>query len=84
MYCSVHVCLISRHDRVVNVSRREALAEDSSFPSRQLAAHVASSIYFHLEAAGDALKFALESGPWLQLSDDSLYAQTILGPTYRV
>ncbi|KAL8447239.1 hypothetical protein Emag_004396 [Eimeria magna] len=45
---------------------------------RDLAAHVASRIYFHLEAFSDALKFALESGSWLDLTSDSLYAETIL------
>ncbi|OEH73652.1 proteasome cyclosome repeat-containing protein [Cyclospora cayetanensis] len=57
----------------------EALAEEEAFPSRQLAAHLASRIYFHLEASADSLKFALESGDWLQLNDNSLYSQTILG-----
>lgn len=57
----------------------EALVEDQSFPERELAAHVASRIYFHLEAFSDALKFALESGPWLDLTTNSLYAETILG-----
>ncbi|KAL8270614.1 hypothetical protein Esti_005435 [Eimeria stiedai] len=56
----------------------EALVEDQAFPQRDLAAHVASRIYFHLEAFSDALKFALESGPWLDLNSDSLYAETIL------
>lgn len=57
----------------------EALVEDESFPERQLAAHLASLIYFHLEAFSDSLKFALESGPWLDLTTSSLYAETILG-----
>ncbi|KAL8443763.1 hypothetical protein Emed_006585 [Eimeria media] len=56
----------------------EALVEDQSFPQRDLAAHVASRIYFHLEAFSDALKFALESGSWLDLTSDSLYTETIL------
>ncbi|KAL8437901.1 hypothetical protein ACSSS7_000624 [Eimeria intestinalis] len=56
----------------------EALVEDQAFPQRDLAAHVASRIYFHLEAFSDALKFALESGPWLDLTADSLYTETIL------
>ncbi|BGP00453.1 26S proteasome regulatory subunit RPN2 [Rhodotorula toruloides] len=46
-------------DHVVKI---EALSEDASFPSRQLASLVASKLYYHLGNLDEALAFALGAG----------------------
>lgn len=40
----------------------EALSEDTAFESRQLAALVASKVYYHLGNLAEALSFALGAG----------------------
>ena len=40
----------------------EALSEDTAFQSRQLAALVASKVYYHLGNLAEALSFALGAG----------------------
>ncbi|KFG27631.1 26S proteasome regulatory subunit [Toxoplasma gondii p89] len=57
----------------------EALYEDESFAERQLAGFIASRVYFHLEEYGEALKFALGSGNWFDITQKSLYVQRMLG-----
>ncbi|PHJ24016.1 26s proteasome subunit [Cystoisospora suis] len=57
----------------------EALYEDESFSGRQLAAFIASRVYFHLEEYGEAMKFALVSGKWFDVTEKSLYVQRVLG-----
>ncbi|KEP66105.1 UNVERIFIED_CONTAM: Proteasome/cyclosome repeat-containing protein [Hammondia hammondi] len=56
----------------------EALYEDESFAERQLAGFIASRVYFHLEEYGEALKFALGSGKWFDITQKSLYVQRML------
>ncbi|CBZ52697.1 Proteasome/cyclosome repeat family protein,related [Neospora caninum Liverpool] len=56
----------------------EELYEDESFAERQLAGYIASRVYFHLEEYGEAMKFALGSGKWFDITQKSLYVQRIL------
>ena len=60
---------------------REILHEDESFPlpQRQLAALVASKVYYHLGAFEDSLQFALGAGNLFNLSQRNEYVETTLG-----
>lgn len=60
------------------VDRIEVLSEDSSFPDRELAALVASKVYYHLGELDDALAYALAAGTRFDLDASSLYASTII------
>ncbi|KAJ2785540.1 proteasome regulatory particle base subunit [Coemansia javaensis] len=60
------------------ISQIEVLYEDEAFPHRQLAALVASKIYFHLGEFDDALGFALGAGQLFNLADPSAYVQTVV------
>ncbi|KAJ1721546.1 proteasome regulatory particle base subunit [Coemansia erecta] len=61
-----------------SISKIEILYEDESFEHRQLAALVASKIYFHLGEFDDALSFALGAGEQFSLKESSTYVQTIV------
>jgi 26S proteasome regulatory subunit N2 len=55
------------------------LYEDSSFPARDLAALVASKVYYHLGDLDEALTFALGAGKLFNVADTSdQYVETIL------
>lgn len=56
----------------------EKLYEDEDFSHRELAAIIASKIYFHLEAYADALKYALGAGKLFNILEKSQYTHTIL------
>ncbi|KAG2582448.1 hypothetical protein PVAP13_6KG108500 [Panicum virgatum] len=61
-----------------SVSSIESLYEDEEFDQRQLAALVASKVFFHLGELNDALSYALGAGALFDVADDSDYAQTLL------
>jgi len=56
----------------------ETLYEDSSFPGRELAALVASKVFYHLEEYDDALRLALGAGRLFDLSHRSEYVEKIV------
>jgi len=56
----------------------ETLYEDESFPSRELAAVVASKVFYHLEELDDSLRYALGAGPKFDVNSASEYVQTLL------
>ncbi|KAL6843181.1 hypothetical protein ACP4OV_026894 [Aristida adscensionis] len=56
----------------------ESLYEDEEFDQRQLAALVASKVFYYLGELNDALSYALGAGSLFDVSDDSDYAQTLL------
>ncbi|KAF9409926.1 26S proteasome non-ATPase regulatory subunit 1, partial [Podila epigama] len=60
------------------VSKIEILYEDTDFKDRQLAALVASKIYYHLGEFDDSLNFALGAGRLFDLSQKSEYVDTII------
>ncbi|WVZ94493.1 hypothetical protein U9M48_040380 [Paspalum notatum var. saurae] len=66
------------HEISTSVSSIESLYEDEEFDQRQLAALVASKVFFYLGELNDALSYALGAGPLFDVSDDSDYAQTLL------
>jgi len=57
----------------------EQLYEDPVFPNRELAALVASKIYYHLAVYDDALQFALLSGPLFDVAESSDYVGCVVG-----
>ncbi|CAA6672119.1 unnamed protein product [Spirodela intermedia] len=56
----------------------ESLYEDEEFEQRQLAALVASKVFFYLGELNDSLSYALGAGPLFDVADNSDYAQTLL------
>lgn len=60
------------------ISKIEILYEDERFPDRQLAALVASKIYFHLGEHDEALMFALGAGPLFDVEVKDEYVDTVI------
>lgn len=60
------------------VPKIEILYEDETFPHRQLAALVASKVYYHLGSFGDSLTYALGAGPLFNVNSTSEYVETIV------
>ncbi|MQL74860.1 hypothetical protein Taro_007243 [Colocasia esculenta] len=56
----------------------ESLYEDEEFEQRQLAALVASKVFYYLGELNDSLSYALGAGPLFDVSEDSDYAHTLL------
>ncbi|KAG2231561.1 hypothetical protein INT48_002977, partial [Thamnidium elegans] len=61
-----------------SIAKIEILYEDSSFTKRELAALVASKVYYNLGELDDSLTFALGAGQSFDLSEDSEYVTTII------
>ncbi|ORX50506.1 26S proteasome regulatory complex, non-ATPase subcomplex, Rpn2/Psmd1 subunit [Hesseltinella vesiculosa] len=60
------------------IAKIEILYEDSSFPDAELAALVASKVYYHLGELDESLIFALGAGKKFDLSEKSEYVDTII------
>ena len=56
----------------------EELSEDSSFAGADLASAIASKCFYHLQEYNDALRLALNSGKYLDISVRNEYIETIL------
>ncbi|KAJ5175195.1 26S proteasome regulatory subunit rpn2 [Penicillium canariense] len=64
---------------VVNaVPEIEALYEDESFPERELAALVASKVYYHLQEYNESMVLALGAGKLFKLDNGGEYEDTII------
>lgn len=63
---------------------REALYEDETFPERELAALVASKVYYHLQEYNESMVFALGAGKLFNLDNGGEYEETIIGTVPRV
>ena len=61
-----------------SVGEIEALYEDDSFPEHELAAIVASKVYYHLEEYNESMAFALGAGKYLNIDDPSEFEDTII------
>ncbi|CCJ30008.1 unnamed protein product [Pneumocystis jirovecii] len=66
------------HEIADEISKIETLYEDETFPQRQLAALVASKVYYHLGEYTESATFALGAGEWFDLSSSSEYVETII------
>ena len=61
-----------------SIEKIEILYEREKFSQRQLAALVASKVYYHLGEYQDALTFALGAGKLFDLNAQSDYVETII------
>ncbi|KAK6508711.1 proteasome regulatory particle base subunit [Arthrobotrys conoides] len=61
-----------------SISKIESLYEDPKFPHRQLAALVASKVYYHLGAFEDSMMYALGAGNLFDISGKSEFIDTII------
>ncbi|KAI7851623.1 armadillo-type protein [Circinella umbellata] len=61
-----------------SVAKIEILYEDSQFSQRELAALVASKVYYHLGELDESLTFALGAGQSFDLTEKSEYVETII------
>ncbi|KAN0063959.1 proteasome regulatory particle base subunit [Thecaphora frezii] len=61
-----------------SVSKIEILYETEGFADRQLAALVASKVYFHLGEFDEALSFALGAGPLFDVEKKDEYVDTVV------
>jgi 26S proteasome regulatory subunit N2 len=61
---------------------REALTEDEAFPERELAALVASKVYYQLGEYNESMIFALIAGKLFNLDSPGEYEDTIIGECY--
>ena len=56
----------------------EAFVDDAAFPNRDLAASIASKVFYYLAEYEQALRLALESGDKFNLNDRSEYVETLV------
>lgn len=56
----------------------EALSEDPEFPQHELAALVASKVFFHVEEYADALRLALAAGAQFNVDGKTEYVETMI------
>ena len=61
-----------------SVGEIEALYEDESFPERQLAALVASKVYYNLQEYDESMLFALGAGKLFDIDKEGDYEDTIV------
>eukprot|EP01114_Cavostelium_apophysatum_P007838 TRINITY_DN2003_c0_g1_i1.p1 TRINITY_DN2003_c0_g1~~TRINITY_DN2003_c0_g1_i1.p1 ORF type:complete len:963 (-),score=285.53 TRINITY_DN2003_c0_g1_i1:59-2947(-) len=61
-----------------SVDKIEILFENESFKGRELAALVASKVYYHLEQYSESMNFALGAGKLFDVSQSSEYVDTLV------
>ncbi|GBF90265.1 26S proteasome non-ATPase regulatory subunit 1-like [Raphidocelis subcapitata] len=61
-----------------SIASVEALYEDEGFKDRELAALIASKVFYHLGELDSALTYALGAGPLFDLNEDSEYVRTLV------
>ncbi|PGH10316.1 26S proteasome regulatory subunit N2 [Blastomyces parvus] len=61
-----------------SIDQIEALYEDESFPERELAALVASKVYYHLQEYNESMVFALGAGKLLNLDHGGEFEETVI------
>lgn len=71
-------------DTIADKIRREALFEDESFPERNLAALVASKIYYHLQEYDESMVFALGAGKLFDIEHEGEFEDTIIGKKWPI
>ena len=63
---------------------REVLYEDDQFSERNLAALVASKVYYHLGEYDESMMFALGAGDLFDITAKSEYVETIICEGYFI
>lgn len=66
------------HEIATAIPKIETLYENETFKSRDLAAVVASKVFYHLEELDDALKYALGAGQLFDVAAKSEYVETLV------
>lgn len=67
------------HEIANHLEEIESLSEEASaFPNKQLAAYLASLVYFNLEEYSEALRLALEAGDYFNINETNQYVTTLL------
>jgi len=66
------------HEIAEAINKIEILYEDESFKDRELAALVASKVYYHLEQFSESMNFALGAGKLFDVSQSSEYIDTLV------
>jgi len=61
-----------------SVKQIEVLNENTDFPARELAALVASKVFFHIGAFEQAMQYALQAGSLFDINDNSQYTRTLV------
>ena len=61
-----------------SVNEIEALYEDDNFPERELAALVASKVYYHLQEYNESMVFALRAGNLFHIESEGEFEDTII------
>ena len=56
----------------------EALLDEESFPMKELAASVASKVFYYLDETEDALRLALEAGENFDIREETSYVRALL------
>jgi 26S proteasome regulatory subunit N2 len=62
----------------VNQIYREAFFDDPAFPQRELAAAIASKVFYYLEEYEESLRLALEAGDKFNINEKSQYVETLI------
>lgn len=66
------------HEIADSLPRIESLMDDDQFPEKQLAASVASRVFYQMEEHEDALRLALEAGQKFDLNEKSQYVDKMI------
>mmetsp|Transcript_25435 Transcript_25435/g.19176 ORF Transcript_25435/g.19176 Transcript_25435/m.19176 type:complete len:154 (-) Transcript_25435:2437-2898(-) len=66
------------HEISEHVHLIESLSEEPDFPERNLAASIASKVFYYMEEYEDSLRLALEAGDKFDINEQSQYVETLV------
>jgi 26S proteasome regulatory subunit N2 len=66
------------HEIADALPRIEEFIGDPNFPKKELAAYVASQVFYYLEESEDALRLALDAGEKFDIREENSYVRTLL------
>ena len=66
------------HAEINQIFCSEAYVDDPAFPQKDLAASLASKVFYYLEEYEEALRLALEAGDRFDLNERSQYVETLV------
>ena len=71
-------CPKCSYPRLTKFLASEAYVDDATFPQRDLAASIASKVFYHLAEYEEALRLALEAGDKFNLREKSQYVEKLV------
>lgn len=71
--------IYSIRKNLICICSSEMLYENEGFKDRELAALVASKVYYHLGSFDNALQYALGANKLFNVDEQSEYVETIIG-----